>query len=211
MSLLFQLHNTALGYNDGLILTNFSWSVQRGERWAIVGPNGAGKTTLIRSILGLLPLQGGDLSFYTPTGEVLSSRPSLGYLPQINNIDKTFPIEVSEVIRSGLYGSGLSAREESQRIEQLLSLIDLSDYHNQAIGKLSGGQLQRVLLARAVAAKPELIILDEPTSFLDKRYKEQFIALLDRLITPEATILMVTHDLPKEEEQRWQLLPIGQW
>lgn len=211
MSLLFQLQDTTLGYNDSIILSNFSWSVQRGERWAIVGPNGAGKTTLIRSILGLLPLREGNLSFYSPKGEISSSLLNIGYLPQVNNIDKTFPIEVSEVIRSGLYSSKLTTSEEQEQVHTLLSIIDLEDYYDQSIGKLSGGQLQRVLLARAVASRPELIILDEPTSFLDKRYKEQFVSLLDRLITHEATILMVTHDLPKEEEQRWQLLPIGQW
>lgn len=211
MSVLFRLLNADLGYSDGLILSGFDWEVARGERWAIVGPNGAGKTTLMRSILGLLPLRGGELHFYSPAGELLRGRPTLGYLPQINNIDKTFPIEVAEVLRSGLYGSGLAPEEERTRITELLDIIDLGDYYRQPIGKLSGGQLQRVLLARALAARPELVVLDEPTSFLDKRYKEQFTTLLERLCPPEATVLMVTHDLPEREAMQWRLCPVGQW
>ncbi|MDY3090836.1 MAG: ATP-binding cassette domain-containing protein [Porphyromonas sp.] len=211
MSVLFRLLNADLGYSDGVILSGFDWEVARGERWAIVGPNGAGKTTLMRSILGLLPLCGGELHFYNPAGEQLRDRPTLGYLPQINHIDKTFPIDVAEVLRSGLYGSGLSRGEERARIAELLDIIDLGDYYAQPIGKLSGGQLQRVLLARALAARPELVVLDEPTSFLDKRYKEQFTTLLERLCPEEATVLMVTHDLPESEALRWLLCPVGQW
>lgn len=168
MAKLFELRDARLGYRDGIILSGFDWSVERGERWAIVGPNGAGKTTLVRTLLGLLPLCGGTLHFYEPSDEATETRPSLGYLPQINNIDKSFPISVSEVIASGLYGSGLSPQEEELRITELLDCIDLVDYRRSAIGRLSGGQLQRVLLARALAAYPDLVVLDEPTSFLDK-------------------------------------------
>lgn len=211
MSTLFSIRNASLGYPDTEVLKEFSWSVERGERWAIVGPNGAGKTTLIRTLLGLIPLLAGELDYYDAYGVRQMSRYNVGYLPQINNIDKSFPICVEEVISSGLYGLSLSGEEEQERIAQLLSVIGLEDYRKQAIGKLSGGQLQRVLLARALASKPELLILDEPTSFLDKRYKEQFIALLNSLTTPSTTIIMVTHDLPQSEETMWQLLPIGQF
>lgn len=211
MAKLFELRDARLGYRDGIILSGFDWSVERGDRWAIVGPNGAGKTTLVRTLLGLLPLCGGALDFFTPEGEKSPNRPSLGYLPQINNIDKSFPISVSEVIASGLYGSGLSGKEQELRIMELLHCIDLVDYRSSAIGRLSGGQLQRVLLARALAAYPDLVVLDEPTSFLDKRYKEQLLALLEKLTKPGATILMVTHDLPEADAHRWQQLPIGQW
>lgn len=211
MSTLFRLESASLGYNDGIVLNDFSWEVGYGERWAIVGPNGAGKTTLMRSLLGLIPLQGGELQFFSPEGKTLGERPSIGYLPQINNIDKTFPISVEEVLSSGLYGCGLSPEESRERIAELLELIGLGDYAPRAIGKLSGGQLQRVLLARALASRPTLIVLDEPTSFLDKKYKEQFIQLLNKLSTPEATILMVTHDLPESEQSLWQICSVGQW
>lgn len=211
MSLLFRLHEAELGYSDNLVLSSFSWQVERGERWAIVGPNGAGKTTLLRSILGLISLRGGELSFYNTEGSKQVTRPSLGYLPQINHIDKGFPISVEEVIASGLHGSGLSPSEQRERIGSLLRQIELEAYRHQAIGKLSGGQLQRVLLSRALADAPELLILDEPTSFLDRRYKEQFLQLLTKLTGVDTTILMVTHDLPEDEAKQWKILPIGSW
>lgn len=177
-----------------------------GSRW----PYGAGKTTLIRTILGLVPLLSGQLAYYQD-GVLLNRIPNIGYLPQINNIDKSFPISVEEVIRSGFYGSLFSKEEEQKRLEELLTAINLLDYRKQAIGKLSGGQLQRVLLARAIASKPDLLVLDEPTSFLDKVYKQQFMTLLMNLIAPETTLIMVTHDLPREEESQWKILSLGQF
>ncbi len=118
---------------------------------------------------------------------------------------------MEEVIRSGFYGSLFSKEEEQKRLEELLTAINLLDYRKQAIGKLSGGQLQRVLLARAIASKPDLLVLDEPTSFLDKVYKRQFMTLLMNLIAPETTLIMVTHDLPREEESQWKILSLGQF
>ena len=209
-SKLLELSNCTLGYSDGVILKDLSWIVERGDKWAVVGPNGAGKTTLIRTILGLVPLLSGQLAYYQD--EVLLNRiPNIGYLPQINNIDKSFPISVEEVIRSGFYGSLFSKEEEQKRLEELLTAINLLDYRKQAIGKLSGGQLQRVLLARAIASKPDLLVLDEPTSFLDKVYKQQFMTLLMNLIAPETTLRMVTLDWPREEESQWKILSIGQF
>ena len=209
-SKLLELSNCTLGYSDGVILKDLSWIVERGDKWAVVGPNGAGKTTLIRTILGLVPLLSGQLAYYQD-GVLLNRIPNIGYLPQINNIDKSFPISVEEVIRSGFYGSLFSKEEEQKRLEEMLTAINLLDYRKQAIGKLSGGQLQRVLLARAIASKPDLLVLDEPTSFLDKIYKQQFMTLLMNLIAPETTLIMVTHDLPPEEESQWKILSLGQF
>lgn len=209
-SKLLELSNCTLGYSDGVVLKDLSWIVERGDKWAVVGPNGAGKTTLIRTILGLVPLLSGQLAYYQD-GVFLNHIPNIGYLPQINNIDKSFPISVEEVIRSGFYGSLCSKEEEQKRLEELLTAINLLDYRKQAIGKLSGGQLQRVLLARAIASKPDLLVLDEPTSFLDKVYKQQFMTLLMNLIAPETTLIMVTHDLPREEESQWKILSLGQF
>ena len=209
-SKLLELSNCTLGYSDGVILKDLSWIVERGDKWAVVGPNGAGKTTLIRTILGLVPLLSGQLAYYQD-GVLLNRILNIGYLPQINNIDKSFPISVEEVIRSGFYGSLFSKEEEQKRLEEMLTAINLLDYRKQAIGKLSGGQLQRVLLARAIASKPDLLVLDEPTSFLDKIYKQQFMTLLMNLIAPETTLIMVTHDLPPEEESQWKILSLGQF
>lgn len=211
MSELFSIQGAELGYSDLAVLSNFFWRVHQGERWAIVGPNGAGKTTLVRTILGLIPLRSGAIQFQNNDRSQEKSPISIGYLPQINQMDKAFPISVWEVIDSGLYCSSLPKKQKQERIEYLLSKVGLTSLAHQAIGQLSGGQLQRTLLARALAANPELLVLDEPTSFLDKRYKEQFLRLVEDLVSEETTILLVTHDLPEAELDRWQILSLGQW
>lgn len=211
MSELFSIQGAELGYSDLAVLSNFFWRVHQGERWAIVGPNGAGKTTLVRTILGLIPLRSGAIQFQNNDRSQEKSPISIGYLPQINQMDKAFPISVWEVIHSGLYCSSLPKKQKQERIEYLLSKVGLTSLAHQAIGQLSGGQLQRTLLARALAANPELLVLDEPTSFLDKRYKEQFLRLVEDLVSEETTILLVTHDLPEAELDRWQILSLGQW
>lgn len=211
MSELFSIQGAELGYSDLAVLSNFFWRVHQGERWAIVGPNGAGKTTLVRTILGLIPLRSGAIQFQNNDRSQEKSPISIGYLPQINQMDKAFPISVWEVIDSGLYCSSLPKKQKQERIEYLLSKVGLTSLAHQAIGQLSGGQLQRTLLARALAANPELLVLDEPTSFLDKHYKEQFLRLVEDLVSEETTILLVTHDLPEAELDRWQILSLGQW
>ena len=209
-SKLIELKEVNKIYSKHHVLKDISFSIELGKIYGLIGENGAGKTTLIRTILGLVPLLSGQLAYYQD-GVLLNRIPNIGYLPQINNIDKSFPISVEEVIRSGFYGSLFSKEEEQKRLEELLTAINLLDYRKQAIGKLSGGQLQRVLLARAIASKPDLLVLDEPTSFLDKVYKQQFMTLLMNLIAPETTLIMVTHDLPREEESQWKVLSIGQF
>lgn len=208
---IFSLSDACLGYRDTVVVSGLDWLVNHGERWAIVGPNGAGKTTLIRTLLGLLPLRGGEIIYFDVLGQPTSTPPSLGYLPQINHIDKAFPIRAIEVIDSGLYGLSLTSAQKEARALELLDIVGLTDFAYQPIGRLSGGQLQRVLLARALAARPELVVLDEPMSFLDRRYKEGFEKLLYELTDNETTILMVTHDLPRESEAHWQQLSLGQW
>lgn len=208
---LFCLEDACLGYHDRVVVPSLDWGVHRGEHWAIVGPNGAGKTTLVRTLLGLLPLRGGLITYFDPQGQRTTTPPSLGYLPQINHIDKAFPIRVIEVIDFGLYGLSLDKQAREERSLELLEQVGLTAYAYQPIGRLSGGQLQRVLLARALAARPELVVLDEPMSFLDRSYKEGFEALLYELTNQETTILIVTHDLPRAHEAHWQTLPLGQW
>lgn len=207
---LLSMRQARLGYPGTEILTGFDWEVKRGDKWAIVGPNGAGKTTLLKTLLGLTPLLAGELVYYNEAGAP-TARPNVGYLPQINQIDRAFPINAREVIASGLYGTLGDKGKQRARVDELLMLIDLAQMAEAPIGVLSGGQLQRVLLARALASEPELIVLDEPTSFLDKNYRQEFDALLERLAPPHATILMVTHDMAHGTLSGWQTLALGRW
>lgn len=203
------LEDASIGYSDTLVLEGLNWTIGRGERWAITGPNGCGKTTLMRTLLGLLPLRAGRLTRYdrdeAPTQGLVMS-----YLPQINQIDRHFPIHVEEIIASGL-PQGLEKHRRLAEVERLAEVFGITTLLRQPLGRLSGGQLQRTLLARSLASDPELLILDEPLSFLDRAYKEQFEALLQRALRPETTLLMVTHDLLGEADASWQVLSLGRF
>lgn len=205
---LLELHNAALGYPDKVVLEHLDWRILRGERWAITGPNGSGKTTLMRTLLGLIPLQSGQLLRYNKVGEP-TEQVVASYLPQINQIDRHFPIHVHEVIDSGLPKETMERSSRRTRVEELAEAIGITHLLQQPIGKLSGGQLQRTLLGRALASDPELLILDEPLSFLDKSYKESFEALLEHVVRPETTMLMVTHDLHHATSEHWKTLTLG--
>ena len=203
------LEDASIGYSDTLVLDGLNWTIGRGERWAITGPNGCGKTTLMRTLLGLLPLRAGRLTRYdreeAPTQGLVMS-----YLPQINQIDRHFPIHVEEIIASSL-PQGLEKHRRIAEVERLAEVFGITTLLRQPLGRLSGGQLQRTLLARSLASDPELLILDEPLSFLDRVYKEQFEALLQRALRPETTLLMVTHDLLGEADASWQVLSLGRF
>ena len=203
------LEDASIGYPDTLVLDGLNWTIGRGERWAITGPNGCGKTTLMRTLLGLLPLRAGRITRYdreeAPTQGLVMS-----YLPQINQIDRHFPIHVEEIIASGL-PQGLEKHRRLAEVERLAEVFGITTLLRQPLGRLSGGQLQRTLLARSLASDPELLILDEPLSFLDRAYKEQFEALLQRALRPETTLLMVTHDLLGEADASWQVLSLGRF
>lgn len=201
------LEDATIGYPDTLVLSGLDWTVYRGDRWAITGPNGCGKTTLMRTLLGLLPLRAGRLLRYDQAG-ALAQGLVMSYLPQINQIDRHFPIHVDEVIASGLAKELPKAKRRSE-IERLAEVFGVESLLKEPIGRLSGGQLQRTLLARSLASDPELLILDEPMSFLDRAYKAQFEDLLQRALRPETTLLMVTHDLVGEETATWQVLSLG--
>ena len=203
------LEDASIGYPDTLVLDGLNWTVCRGERWAITGPNGCGKTTLMRTLLGLLPLRAGRLTRYDRE-EALTQGLVMSYLPQINQIDRHFPIHVEEIIASGL-PQGLEKHRRLAEVERLAEVFGITTLLRQPLGRLSGGQLQRTLLARSLASDPELLILDEPLSFLDRAYKEQFEALLQRALRPETTLLMVTHDLLGETDASWQVLSLGRF
>ena len=210
MSPILRLEDAQLGYADTLVLSHFDWEIERGERWAVTGPNGCGKTTLMRTLLGLIPLRGGRLLRFDREGKVTSTLVA-SYLPQINQIDRHFPIRVWEVIDSGRPNVMRSAVERKAEIERLAGAVGIRELLESAIGRLSGGQLQRALLARALASQPELLILDEPLSFLDRAYKQSFEALLEVLVPEETTMLMVTHDIAGSGAGAWQELKLDEY
>lgn len=158
----------------------------------IIGPNGGGKSTLVKSILGLLP-HSGTIEFMG----VLEGRHRIGYMPQQNQFDKSFPISVSELILSGLQsrkGARRYTREDKSKVEATLELLAIKHLSNKQIGELSGGELQRALLGRAIISEPKLLILDEPANFVDNQFEGELYALLERL-SERMAIIVVSHDV----------------
>ena len=193
---LIRIEHVTAGYEGKVVLQDISLNVYPNDFLGIIGPNGGGKTTLLKIILGLLPPMKGQVRFFHEGQEVPAIR--IGYLPQMNRIDRKFPISVREVIASGLASEKPRFRdyttEQKQRIEEIIRQMGLEEQKNRAISDLSGGQLQRVLLGRSMVSKPEILILDEPNSYVDKRFESHFYKLLTE-VNQESAIILVSHDI----------------
>jgi zinc transport system ATP-binding protein len=176
------------------ILTDVNLTVNDGDFLAVTGPNGGGKTTLLRIILKLLRPTSGTVKYFAE-GKA-TDRLAIGYLPQKNMIDSNFPITVRQVIGSALLTEHLSRQESDQRIAKVIADMELQGYADSPIGNLSGGQLQRALLGRALVSRPRVLILDEPLSYLDKRSEHHIYDILQR-IKDSATIILVSHEMSR--------------
>ncbi len=193
MSLLVDIKNASLGYDKEPVITDINLQVFNNDFIGIIGPNGGGKTTLLKGILGLLKPSKGSISIYNPHPE----RASFGYLPQVKNIDKKFPITVFDVILSGLLmqkDSFKNSKSGKEKANNLLEEMNIAEIKNKAIGELSGGQMQRVFLCRALISNPELLVLDEPDTFVDNRFEGELYEKLKELNSKMA-ILLVSHDV----------------
>jgi ABC-type Mn2+/Zn2+ transport system ATPase subunit len=193
------LDGIAVGYNDHLSLRDVTLDITRGVRMAVLGPNGAGKSTLFKAIMGLLPLRSGHVLIH---GEPPKQREShVAYVPQREDIDMRFPITAREVVMMGRYGRigwiKRPAKIDRAAVEQALQQLDIVDLANQSIGELSGGQMQRVFLARALAQEADILLLDEPFTGVDTKTEQAIYKLLDDLKARDVTVLLATHDLDK--------------
>jgi len=196
MNKLIELKDVTAGYGEKIVLRDVSLDLWEDDFLGIIGPNGGGKTTLLKVILGLLSPLSGSIQFFQSETKVSSLK--IGYLPQLNLIDKKFPISVREVISSGLSSEkplfrGFN-REQKEQIEKVIAQMGLEELETRPIGELSGGQLQRVLLGRSIVSQPQVLILDEPSSYVDKRFESQFYKLLEE-INKQSAIILVSHDI----------------
>ena len=194
MGKILEVESATVGYEDEVILRNVNFSVSDFDFVGVIGPNGGGKTTLLKLLLGEIKPQKGSVHYYP-----MSPDESLfGYLPQVVSIDKKFPISVMEVALSGLLGrKGIGGRftsSDRRLANDMLQRMGILNLKNKAVGELSGGQLQRVFLCRALISHPRLLILDEPNTFVDNNFEKELYELLKDL-NKEMAIIMVSHDL----------------
>lgn len=189
------LKNVTVKYGSYTAIESANLEIFEGDFIGIIGPNGGGKTTLIKTILGSVPYSG-EITLSPTLFD--NGRRLIGYLPQQTTFDRQFPISVIEVVLSGLQSQkGFSRRyktEERNKVLQLLDNMGISSIADRQIGEISGGQMQRVLLCRAIIAEPKLLILDEPTNFVDKRFESELYDIL-RELNKQMTIVMVSHDV----------------
>ena len=190
------IENVWLSYTDKNILEDINLDIYQGDFLLITGPNGGGKTSLLRTILRLQSPTKGQITFFRQ-GEPVSSL-DMGYLPQKNSIDSRFPITVEEVVSSGLMGNtqkGNTKFDSKKEIDEMLDLMGITALRNKPIGVLSGGQLQRSLFGRALISKPEMLILDEPASYIDRQFGNRMFEILRDLSSNGTTIMMVSHEI----------------
>jgi ABC-type Mn2+/Zn2+ transport system ATPase subunit len=198
-----RIENAVVSYREDIALRGVSFEVESGEFIGIVGPNGAGKTTLLTVINGLGKLVQGKVNVLgqsiTP-GNGHGLRKKVGYVAQLHNIDPRMPLTVREVAMIGRYGRlGWLRNPRSgdwQVVDRMLELVGMASMANRPIGHLSGGEQQRVAVARCLAQEPELFLLDEPTASLDWRAKTDILELVKEVHNlRNLTTLFVTHDL----------------
>jgi zinc transport system ATP-binding protein len=187
-----RFEDVSFSYGPVKVLEKVSFHIHQGEFIALVGPNGSGKTTVLKLLLGLEKPEAGKIELFGSS--LLRSRDRVGYVPQQAPQDRAFPISVRDVVRMGrlrsLPGYG---KEDRAAAEGALNQTGLLDLANRPFAALSGGQRRRVLVARALASRPEILILDEPTANMDRESGERLFETLGKL-KGGTTILMVTHD-----------------
>ncbi len=193
--------NLCFGYGPLEVLCEVTFAVEKGDYVGLVGPNGSGKTTVIKIILGLMPAGNGTVSLFGTDPSAFRDRHKIGYLPQkLTNFNPYFPATVKEIVSLGLFSRKRFPKRilkgDAKMIDEAMTLTGVIDIKDALIGELSGGQQQRVLVARAIVNKPELLILDEPTTALDPEARENFFQVLRELnLSKKVTIILVTHDI----------------
>ncbi len=195
--------NLSVGY-DKVILKNINLTINDNEFLVILGENGSGKSTLIKTIIGLLkPL----------SGEIKTNNLKIGYLPQQNNIGQNFPATVMEVVLTGFQSSGnfklFYKKSEKEKVIEILKKLNISKLVNKQFKDLSGGEKQKVLLARALCLNDNILVLDEPINALDPSAKVGMYNILEKLHKEGKTIIMISHDIDNAIKYATHILHVG--
>ena|SRR5882672_8462767 len=188
---IIELQNVSFAYGHEPTLTNLNLKIEPGEYVGVIGPNGGGKTTLMKLMLGLLTPSQGDIELFGAPSSQFRDRHKIGYVPQrVGDSDFRLPITVEEVVRFGALRGDKTATAES------LAHVGMQAYAKRRLTELSGGQQQKVFIAKALASHPEILILDEPTAGVDVHAQDDFYQLLAQLNKERGlTVILVSHDI----------------
>ena len=196
MNPIIAVDNVSFSFGTVPILSNINLVIHEGEFLGLVGPNAGGKSTLLKLILGLLQADTGNITVFDQ--QPARGRSRIGYVPQHPAFQRDFPINVRDTVLLGCLGntrwSGGYRKQDKEIANAILQAVEIEHIGDQFIGSLSGGQLQRVLIARALASRPDILILDEPTTNIDIRAEEDIFALLKQY-SEHMTIIVVSHDI----------------
>lgn len=205
---LVELKDLTLGYNGQAVVTDVNLKIEEGDFICVVGPNGAGKSTLVKGILGLLAPMNGKVVYRN------LQRNFIGYMPQETKVDANFPASVMEVVLAGTLnrlGTRFWYGEAERKIAiKSMTWLGIEDLKDVSFSELSGGQRQKVLLARSLAATRKLLILDEPSNSLDMSSKMELYRRLEKLNREEGVaVMMITHDLDHDNLIGRKILSLG--
>jgi zinc transport system ATP-binding protein len=195
MALYIEGKNISVNYGKIQALKKLNFVIQEGDYIGIIGPNGGGKSTMMKTILGLLKPNDGEISYCGTS--LKKSNIRMGYVPQISDINRQFPISVEEVVLTGRMEKRIIpmfkySEEDYQKVNEVLDTVGLSDLRNRQINELSGGEFQKMIIARALTMKPDILFLDEPTAMVDVMSQRQIFNLIKRL-SDDITIVLITH------------------
>ncbi len=195
--LAIHINNLSVYYGHTPAVTGVCLDVYEGEYLGIIGPNGGGKSTLLKAILGLIPTSSGAVEIYG--NNISKKRTLIGYVPQFATLDKQFPITLFEVVLTGCMKKGVTpffkySIKDKKRAYELLEKVGIAELAKRQISELSGGEFQKMLIARALAVNPKILLLDEPTASVDAISRNQIYGLLKEL-NKSMTIILVTHDM----------------
>ena len=193
------LRGAGFGYGDRPVLTDVDLTIRSGEIVAIVGPNGSGKSTLMKGVLGLNERTSGTVSLFGVDSAEFHDRARIGYVPQRHTLSASVRATAEEIVSTGRLARigwlGRLRAADRQVVARSLEVVGLADRATTEVSTLSGGQQRRVLIARALAAEPDVLIMDEPTAGVDAASQHVLADVLERLVERDVTMVIVTHEL----------------
>lgn len=189
-----ELNNVNIKYNENPVLKDINLTIEENDFMAIIGPNGGGKSTLAKIILGILRPDSGKVLIFGRKPE--DTRQLMGYLPQKVSFDHDFPINIFQTVLSGRYHGLFKKHNKDDHIAVIKALkdVDMLEFKDWQINRLSGGQMQRVFIARAIVREPKILLMDEPMASIDPEMQNAFYSLLSKLKN-KMTIILISHDV----------------